>query len=117
LPFGRVRSGIEFDFITSLITDCNSKSAGMAIYEALKKRVLHGTSIQLQQGSTIWHNPLHSIILLPTIEATNLTCYNQGNLDTLEFTIESLLHAEFLIHILRACSTLRRIKEGTTRLC
>jgi len=78
--------------------------------------LLHGTSVQLQQCSTIWHDPIASSIpFLPSFEATIVTgrLQLQANFDTLELSIEPVLHAELsLIDVVGTNPAFGRIKEG-----
>ncbi len=57
---------------------------------------LHGTSIQLQQRTTLRHHSLSGFTLLPSLEATIIASHLQleASVDTFEFSIELVLHAE-----------------------
>jgi len=82
------------------------------------KWLLHGTSIQLQQRTTIRHNLLISnLLLLPTIEIT-INTSSEAYLNPFEFTIQSLLNAEHnLINLLGTSTIIGRIEEGIKGIC
>jgi len=82
---------------------------------------LHGTSIQLQQCSTLWHDPIPSKLpLLPSLTATIIASHLQleASVDTLELSIEPVLYAELsLIDVLGSNPAFRRIEESFEGLC
>jgi len=72
----------------------------MVKHEAIQQWLLHGTGIQLQQSTTIWHNTLiSSIKLIPICKTTNITSvlHLEASLDSLKFAIEPLLDAKHRI--------------------
>lgn len=93
----------------------------MANHQAVKQWFLHGASLQLQQRTTVRHNSLTtSLIFLSTPKAALVTSRLEleAGLDTLELSIESLLHAELHIgHCYRASPALGRVEEGFESLC
>ena len=69
----RVREIIIERRLYSLLPNFTS-SPFMANHPTIKERFLHGTSVQLQQRTTIWHNSLApGFPLLPNVKAAVIT--------------------------------------------
>jgi hypothetical protein len=82
----------------------------MANHQTITQWFLHGTGVQLQQGTTVWHDAITTYLLpLPIAKATIIISHlqHQAGFDTIELTIKPLLHAKHdLINSCRARPTI-----------
>jgi hypothetical protein len=100
MSIGRVRESFFECRFDSLITNFSSRSSLMASHKVSKQWILHGTCVQLQQSTTIQHNPLSTKFDLLSILKAAITP-NHLQLETcphsFEFPIKPLLYAKLCI--------------------